>query len=365
LRIHDIVNCLEEFAPSALQESWDNSGLITGNLSWEASSALVSLDVTEAVVDEAIAGGENLIIAHHPFIFSALKKVTGRTEAERILIKAIKHDIAIYAAHTSIDVVNGGVSYMMARKLGLENVETLSKTKELLKKMAVYVPVSHATLVRDAMFSAGAGHVGNYRSCSFNAAGRGTFMATEAATPYLGSQGEFVETDEVKIETVFPFYLQSKVISAMLGVHPYEEVAYDVIPLDNQAGNVGLGVAGYLSEAVKADVFLSHVKDVFGCEAVKYAGDGSKDVRKIALCGGAGSSLIAEARQAGADLYLTGDIKYHQFFEADNSMVIADIGHYESEQFTKELFLEIVTNKFSKFAIRLSNVQTNPVKYLF
>ena len=362
--IKEIIDCIEEFAPPALQESWDNSGLITGNPETKVHSALISLDVTEEVINDAIEHGDNLIIAHHPIIFSGIKRLNGYSETERVVIKAIKHDIAIYAAHTSIDIVKNGVSWRMARKLGLVSVDTLSKGKGLLKKFVVYVPQSHADLVRDALFDAGAGNIGNYSSCSFNSAGYGTFKGNESTTPFAGNPGEFHTEEEIKIETVFPFYLQSKVISSVLKVHPYEEVAYDIFPLENKHDSIGLGVTGYLKDEMPAREFLESVKEIFHCQ-VKYAGEINKMIKKVALCGGAGSSLISDAIHSGADIYITGDIKYHQFFDAGEKMIVADIGHFESEQFTKELFYEIVTNKFSKFAIRLSDVQTNPVKYLF
>jgi len=365
LKIKEIIDCIEAFAPISLQESWDNCGLLTGDPNREAISALITLDVTEKVIDEAITNGDNLIIAHHPFIFSGIKKVNGRNETERILIKAIKNDIAIYAAHTNIDVVKNGVSWMMARKLGLENVSTLSKGSGLLKKLVVFVPGSHAEVVRNALFDAGAGRIGNYGSCSFNSMGEGTFCGDETTKPFVGQPGELCFEKEVKIETVFPFYLQSKIVSSMIKVHPYEEVAYDIFPIENKHDSIGLGVIGMLNSAINASDFLLFAKEAFHCPAIRFAGNIDQKVQRIALCGGAGSSLIGEAMQARADVYITGDIKYHQFFESGDQLILADMGHYESEQFTKELFYEIVTNKFSKFAIRLSDVQTNPVKYLF
>jgi dinuclear metal center YbgI/SA1388 family protein len=365
VKIKEIIDCIEAFAPISLQEPWDNCGLLTGDLSREAISALITLDVTEQVIDEAIANGNNLIIAHHPFIFSGIKKVNGKNETERILINAIKNDIAIYAAHTNIDVVKNGVSWMMARKLGLEKVSTLSKGNGLLKKLVVFVPESHADAVRNALFDAGAGRIGNYGSCSFNSQGEGTFCGDETTKPFVGQPGETCFEKEVKIETVFPFYLQSKILSSMKKAHPYEEVAYDIYPIENKHDSIGLGVIGMLGAAINASDFLLYAKETFHCATIRYAGNSNRKVQRIALCGGAGSSLIGEAVKAGADVYITGDIKYHQFFESGDQLLLADIGHYESEQFTKELFYEIVTNKFSKFAIRLSDVQTNPVKYLF
>jgi len=365
LKIKEIIGCIEEFAPLSLQEQWDNAGLLTGNPSDDVESALIAIDITEEVIDDAIANGEKLIIAHHPLIFSGIKKLNGNNYIERALIKAIKNDIAIYAAHTNIDVVKNGVSWRMAQKLGLLNVSTLSKEKGLLKKLIVYVPVSHLENVREAIFSAGAGVIGNYDSCSFNSEGKGTFKGNESANPYVGKAGEMHIEDEVKLETIFLTYLQGKIITALLEAHPYEEVAYDIYSLENRHNSIGLGVIGYLKKEIKASELLKFVKEVFECQAIRYAGNADKMVKKIALCGGAGILLTSEAIQAGADIFITGDIKFHQFFDAEDKIILADIGHYESEQFTKELFYEIVTNKFSKFALRLSEVQTNPVKYLF
>jgi dinuclear metal center YbgI/SA1388 family protein len=365
LKIKEIIRCIEEFAPLSLQESWDNAGLLTGESSSEIESALIALDITEEVIDDAISHGEKLIITHHPFIFSGIKKLNGSNYVERALIKAIKNDIAIYSAHTNIDVVKNGVSWRMAQKLGLKNVSTLSGEKGLLKKLVVYVPVSHAELVREALFNAGAGEIGNYSSCSFNSIGKGTFIGNESTKPFVGMQGEMHIEEEVRIETVFPTYLQMKIISVLLEVHPYEEVAYDIYSLENRHGSIGLGVTGFLEKEMTASEFLLKVKVIFNCKAIRYSGKTDKPVRKVALCGGAGISLTREAIQSGSDIFITGDIKYHQFFDAEDKIILVDIGHYESEQFTKELFYEIVTNKFSKFALRLSEVQTNPVKYLF
>jgi len=365
LKIKEITSCIEEFAPLSLQESWDNAGLLTGDPSFDVDSALIALDITEEVIDDAIRHGEKLIIAHHPLIFSGIKKLNGNNYVEKALIKAIKNDIAIYAAHTNIDVVKNGVSWRMAQKLGLKNVTTLSGEKGLLKKLIVYVPVSHAESIRGALFNAGAGEIGNYDSCSFNSVGQGTFRGNESTNPYVGKPGELHVEEEVRIETVFPVYLQQRIISSMLEVHPYQEVAYDIIPLENKHNSIGLGVVGNIDHEIGATEFLRLVKEVFNCKIIRFAGNTDKIIRKVAVCGGAGSSLINEAIQAKADIFITGDVKYHQFFDAGDKIILADIGHYESEQFTKELFYEIVTNKFSKFALRLSEVQTNPVNYLF
>jgi len=365
VKIKDIISCIEEFAPLSLQESWDNAGLQVGDSSAEIESAVITIDVTEAVVDDAIRNGDKLIIAHHPLIFSGIKKLTGKNDVERTLLKAIKNDIAIYAAHTNIDVVQNGVSWKMAEKLGLKHVKTLSPTSGLLKKLVTFVPVEHADNVRDAISLAGAGNIGNYDSCSFKTEGLGSFRGNELSNPFVGGKGELHFEAEVRIETIFPSYLQGKIIAALLKNHPYEEVAYDIYPLENIHHYIGLGVVGILEEPVDLKDFLRQLKATFNCEAIRYSGTRTNKIQKVALCGGAGSSLLNDAKKVEADIFVTGDYKYHQFFDTENQIIIADIGHFESEQFTKELFYEIVTNKFSKFAIRLTDVQTNPVKYLF
>ncbi len=365
MKVKDIVNAIEEFAPPALQESWDNSGLLVGNPSDEVKSALITLDVTEAVVDEAVKNRDDIIIAHHPLIFGGLKRLNGKSDAERAVMKAIKNDIAIYAAHTSIDVMQNGVSWRMAKKIGLTDIKTLSPQKGLLKKLVAFVPENKITQVRDAVFEAGAGTIGEYDACSYNLEGYGTFKAGDNTNPYVGEKGKLHFEKEIRFETIFPAFLQGNVITALLNAHPYEEVAYDIYPVENKHPQVGLGVIGNLPNETDTDDFLSNLKDAFECKAIRHTAIHKSKISKIALLGGSGSSFLNSAMTAGADVFVTADVKYHQFFDAENKIIIADIGHYESEQFTKELFYEIVTNKFSKFAVRLSEINTNPVNYLF
>ncbi|HPR31745.1 MAG TPA: Nif3-like dinuclear metal center hexameric protein [Prolixibacteraceae bacterium] len=365
MKINDIIGCIEEAAPLMLQESWDNSGLLTGNPNSEIESALITLDVTEAVVDEAIHFGNKLIISHHPLIFNGIRKLTGKTDAERALIKAIKHDIALYAAHTNIDSVQNGVSWKMAHKLGLNDVRTLTPQKGLLKKLVTFVPSEYAPKVREAICAAGAGHIGNYDYCTFNGSGEGTFRGNEKSAPFVGVAQSIHVEKEIRIETIFPAYQQKAILKALTGSHPYEEVAYDIYPLDNVHPSIGLGVVGTLASPETTPDYLKKVKNTFGCEVIRWAGPAHKTIQTVALCGGSGSTLLPAAIGQKADLFITADYKYHPFFDAGNDIVIADIGHYESEQFTKELFYEILTNKFSKFALRLSAIRTNPVNYLF
>lgn len=365
MQIKDISNYLEEIAPLSHQESYDNAGLIVGNPNDKVSGVLITLDVTEAVVQEAIDNDLNLIIAHHPIVFGGLKKFNGKNYVERTVIKAIKNDVGIYAAHTNLDaVIQNGVNSKIAEKLGLKNTKILAPLKEQLNKVVVFVPNKNVTEVRSAMFTAGAGKIGNYDSCSYNSLGEGTFKAGADTNPHVGEINKLHSEAETRVETVVPKHLLAKVIAAMIQAHPYEEVAYDVYELKNQWNQVGSGMVGTLDQAEEAISFLKRVKEIFACGAIKYTDICKKEIKKVAICGGAGSFLLKDAIRAKADVFISGDFKYHQFFDAEEKIIIADIGHFESEQFTKELFYELLTRKFSNFAVRLTKVNTNPIKYL-
>ncbi|TRX72519.1 Nif3-like dinuclear metal center hexameric protein [Carboxylicivirga sp. M1479] len=364
MQIQDIINELELFAPSALKEDFDNVGLLVGDASHQATGVLITLDLTEAVIDEAIEMECNLIVSHHPIMLSGLKKIIGKNATERMVIKAIQNNIALYASHTNADSVINGVSGKMCEKLGLENCEILSPKKESLLKLVTFAPTEQAEQVREAIFNAGAGHIGNYDACSYNTHGEGTFRAGENANPYVGEKGKIHSEQEVRIETVLPSYLKGRVLSALLKAHPYEEVAYDLYPLANDWHNTGIGMVGDLPDEVDEATFLNRLKNTFKTGCVRYTNLLNKPIKRIALCGGSGSFLLNKAISAKADVFVTGDFKYHQFADAEDRIIIADIGHFESEQYTKEVFFEILTKKFSNFAIHLSKVNTNPVNYL-
>lgn len=364
MTVKSICDLIQEVAPLALQESYDNAGLLVGNSQMEVTSVLVCIDITEEVIDEAMQKKCNLIVSHHPLIFSGLKKLTGKNEVERCVINAIKNDIAIYAAHTNLDNVLTGVSAKMAEKIGLKNIRILQPKENALVKLVTFVPRIHSYNVRQAMFNAGAGHIGNYDSCSYNTEGFGTFKANENADPFIGNKGELHTETEVKIEVILPDYLQSKVIVALIKAHPYEVPAYDVIPLKNSWNEVGAGVIGELEDEVDEMVFLNQLKDIFKSPAIKFTNLLNKKIKTIALCGGSGSSFLNTAISANADIYISGDFKYHEFFDAKNRILIADIGHYESEQFTKDIFYEIITKKMPTFAVQISDIKTNPINYL-
>jgi len=364
MQVKDIIKELELFAPPSFQESYDNAGLIVGNSNDAVSAALISLDITEEVVQEAIDRKCDLIISHHPIIMGGIKRLNGNNYVERSVIKAIKNNIAIYACHTNADSVKTGVNGMISKKIGLQNCKILDPKKNSLLKLVTYAPKANADAVRDAIFNGGAGNIGNYDSCSFNTEGTGTFKANADANPHVGNLGELHQEEEIRIETVVPAYLKNKVVSALLKSHPYEEVAFDLFPLENVWNEVGSGMIGELPEAESELDFLKRIKNIFNVGCIKYTSLLNKPVKKVALCGGAGSFLVNKAKALGADVFISGDFKYHQYFDAENQLVIADIGHFESEQFTKELFYELLTKKIPNFAVCLSNVNTNPIKYL-
>ena len=363
MKIAAIITCLETIAPPSLQEGYDNAGLLTGNADWECTGIITALDATEEVVMEAIEKKCNCIVAHHPIIFGGLKKITGKNYVEKTVIAAIKNDIAIYAIHTNLDNVLQGVNGRIADELGLINRSILQPKNNTLKKLFTFVPVAAAEKVRNAIFAAGAGHISDYSECSFNTAGTGTFKPGEGTNPFIGKIGERRSEEEIKIEAIFPAWMERPIYDAMIAAHPYEEVAYDIISLENQQQQFGCGLVGELAEPVNEIELLGHLKAVFGLSVVKHTTLTGKMIKKIALCGGAGSFLIGAAISSGADLYLTSDVKYHEFFDANDRLVIADIGHYESEQFTIGLLFDILSKKFPTFAVLKTGVKTNPVHY--
>lgn len=364
MRLQELTSYLESLAPLSYQEDYDNSGLIVGDPDQEVRSALISLDCTEDIVDEAIAKGCNLIISHHPIVFKGIKKFNNKTYVERVVIKAIKNDIALYAIHTNLDHIQTGVNAKICEKLGLKNPQILAPKGGILKKLITYVPVESANSVRHALFAAGGGNIGNYSDCSFNVEGYGTFKASDEANPYVGQKGELHQESETKIEVIFSSYQESKIIKALKLAHPYEEVAYDVYQLSNPHENVGAGMIASLEEAMPEIDFLKLVQEKLKAKVIRFTTLRGKPVKRIAVCGGSGSFLLKNAIAAKADVFITGDFKYHEFFDAENKIVIADVGHFESEQFTQELLFEIIRKKFANFALHLTEYNTNPINYL-
>jgi dinuclear metal center YbgI/SA1388 family protein len=363
-RIKDITNYLEGIAPLAYQESYDNAGLIVGNPNTEVKGVLVCLDSIEETIEEAQRIGANLIIAHHPIVFKGLKRLNGSNYVERTVISAIKSDIAIYAIHTNLDSVLNGVNAKIAEKLGVKNLRILDPQKSGLQKLITYVPKSDASEVLNGLFEVGAGHIGNYSHCSFSQNGTGTFKPLENTNPYVGEIGELHKEEESKVEVVFESYLQGTIVKTLNEIHPYEEVAFDIMSLENRNTTVGLGVIGELEDEIPAIEFLQRIKTNMKAGVVKYTPIVKSHVKRIAICGGSGSFLLSAAKRNKAHLFLTSDFKYHEFFDAEKQLIIADIGHYESEQYTSELLVDFLKQKFSTFAIRISEVNTNPVNYL-
>src|SRR6056297_1629075 len=364
MKIREIISSIESFAPLVFQEDYDNAGLIVGDQEQEAKGALITGDITEKIIDEARKKKINLIIAHHPIIFAGLKKITGKNYVERIIIKALKNDIAIYAAHTNLDNIQGGVNSKIAEKLNLINTKILVPLDNHLMKLVYFVPTGHAGQTRKAIFKAGAGHIGNYDMCSYNVEGKGSFRAGEETDPFVGHKNEIHFEDEVRIETIFPKHLKHNIIRALVEAHPYEEVAYDIYPLENQFEKAGSGIIGELKDEISEIKFLEKVKEIFKAKCIRHTQLFHKPVKKIAVCGGSGSFLLNEAIKQKADVFISADFKYHQFFDAEDKIIIADIGHFESEQVTKELFYELLNKKFPKFAVYLTEVNSNPINYL-
>ncbi len=363
MNIKEVASILEEFAPLLYQESYDNSGLTVGNPNDNVSSVLLTVDITEEVIDEAINKKANLIIAHHPIIFKGLKSITGKNYVEKIVAKSIKNDVAIYAAHTNMDGVWGGVNTKLGEKLGLLNMKILSPKKGELKKLVTFVPDEHSDRVRKAIFDAGAGNIGHYDQCSFNLHGTGSFRAGENSNPYKGEKGELHFEKEIRIETIFPQCSESSIVRALLNSHPYEEVAYDIYPLDNEFIKAGMGAIGELPESAEEEGFLSDLKKKFHLKCLRHSSLLGKKVKRIAVCGGTGAFLLKKAISFGADAFLTADIKYHEYFDADKNILLVDIGHYESELVIKDIFYELLTKKNLNFAVHFSGIITNPVNY--
>jgi len=365
MKIRDIIQSIETLAPLALQESYDNAGLIIGDSNNQFTKALVCIDVTEQVIEEARKKDCNLIISHHPLIFGGISKITNNSYAGNCIIKAIQNNIAVYASHTNLDNAINGVNSILCEKLGLTNCRILKPKKNILKKLVTFCPTNHADNVRKALFDAGAGHIGDYDCCSFNADGSGSFRALENANPFVGNINKLHFEKEVKIETVYPAYIEKKLIKALFSSHPYEEVAYDLYQLDNEFHNAGEGMIGELKKETEVKTFLQKIKTVTATGVIRHTQITKKKIRKVAVCGGAGGFLIKDAIAAGADIFITADLKYHQFFDGQSEIIIADIGHFESEQFAKEILVDFLSKNFPTFAFLISKTKTNPVYYFY
>jgi dinuclear metal center YbgI/SA1388 family protein len=363
MRLKELCIYLDSAVPISYQESYDNSGLQIGLPEREITSAMITLDVTEEVIDEAIYCKCDLIIAHHPLIFTGIKHITDRTFTERIILKAIKNDIAVYSSHTNLDIFSNGVSRKMAEKLNLKKIKVLSPLERKLLKLVTYIPESHLDKVKNAIFEAGAGVIGNYDQCGFSTTGTGSFRGNEATKPFIGDRGKVHFENETRFETVLYSHLRDNVIKALLSTHPYEEVAYDIYTLENKNVDAGLGCSGELTSPITENDFITLISSVFDAKGVRYSKPTGKYIKKVALCGGSGASLLNEAIYSGADAFVTADIKYHNFFDAENKILLVDAGHFESEKFSAEILKDLIIKKFPKFAVRFSETNTNPINY--
>lgn len=364
MKIKEILSILEEMAPLAYAEDFDNVGLLVGDSNAEATGILVCHDALESVIDEAILKKCNLVVCFHPILFSGLKKITGKNYVERSVLKAIKNDIAIYAVHTALDNHKNGVNKIFSDALGLINTKILVPKSNFIQKLVTYTVTENVENLRNALFDAGAGKIGNYENCSFNSKGIGTYMGNEDSNPEIGNRFEFVENEEIKIEVTFEKHLQSKILKTLFTNHVYEEVAYEIYDLQNSHQNIGLGMIGELEKPRNETEFLSFVKNKMQCGGIRHSALLGKPIKKVAVLGGSGSFAIRNAIQAGADIFLTSDLKYHNFYEAENQLVLADIGHFESERFTKNYIVDFLKKKIPNFAVNFSEENTNPVKYL-
>jgi dinuclear metal center YbgI/SA1388 family protein len=371
MKLKQLFPLLEEMAPLAYAEDFDNVGLLVGNQEQELTGILVCHDALESVIDEAIRKSCNLVVCFHPILFSGLKKITGKNYVERAIIKAIKNDIAIYAVHTALDNHQNGVNKIFCDALGLINTKILVPKQNYIQKLVTYTIAENEVKLRNALFDAGAGNIGNYENCSFNTQGLGTYMGNEHSNPEVGARFEFVESIEIKIEVIFEKHLQSKILKALFSNHAYEEIAYEIYQLENHHQNIGLGMIGELKDPMNAEDFMKFSKNKMQCGNIRHSQLLDKAIKKVAVLGGSGSFAIKNAIQAGADAFLTADLKYHNFYEAENQIILADIGHYESERFTKNYIVEFLKEKITNFApafpigkVVLSEENTNPVKYL-
>ena len=363
MKLQEITDFLEDCYPLSLQESYDNSGLLIGDKAMEIKSVLICLDSTEDVVEEAIRKGANLIIAHHPIIFNGLKSLTGKTYIERVVIRCIQNNIALYAIHTNLDNHKQGVNAEIARRIGLSDCRILKEKKNGLCKLVVYLPKEALEPLDKALFEKGAGKIGNYSECHFRTEGFGTFMPNEMAKPVIGEADIRSSISEYRVEYLVSYSKLQAVLAALQTSHPYEEIPYEILPIDNNNQDEGAGMIGELEEAQSEKDFLQELKIIFNCGAIRHTPFLNKPIKRIALCGGSGSFLLQDALRSKADIFITADFKYHDFFDAENKIIIADIGHFESEQFTTNLLAEKLKEKFTNFAIHLTEINTNPINY--
>ncbi|MFT4851028.1 MAG: dinuclear metal center YbgI/SA1388 family protein [Sediminicola sp.] len=363
MKVKDVASILEELAPLSYAEDFDNTGLLIGDKNADITGILVTLDTLESVIDEAISSNCNLIVSFHPIIFSGLKKLTGATYVERVVAKAIKHDIAIYSIHTALDNAWNGVNAMICETLQLKNKQILIPQRNTIKKLITYAPIGQASQVQNALFTAGAGEIGNYTNCSFTSNGTGSYNPNEKSNPTIGKKGELHFEEETQIAVTYHKHLEPALLKALLSAHPYEEVAYEITTLENKNQYIGMGMVGEFTSAMDEADFLKFIKTTMKTDCIRHSKLNNSTIKKVAVLGGSGSFAIESAKAAGADAFITSDLKYHDFFKAENTILLTDIGHYESEQFTKELLHSFLNKKITNFAVLLAQTNTNPITY--
>ena len=370
MKVKDVIGLFEEIAPLAYSEDFDNTGLLVGDDNMKVNGILITLDTLETVVDEAIKKNCNLIVSFHPIIFSGLKKLTRKTYVERTVQKAIKHDIAIFSSHTALDNAWNGVNSMICQKLELKEQTILIPQAETIKKLVTFVPKNDVDKVRNAIFDAGGGSIGNYDNCSFNIEGKGSFRGNEESNPTIGERGTTHFENEVQLSVTFSKHLHNNILKSLFDSHPYEEVAYEITTLENQNQKIGMGMVGNLVRPQTELEFLQFLKKTMKTDCVRHSPLLDRPVSRVAVLGGSGSFAIEAAKRADADVFVSADFKYHDFFRAEKSILLADIGHYESERYTKELLYSFLTKKIANFApallkgIVISEINTNPISYL-
>lgn len=364
-KIKEVLQAMDAICSESIQESWDNSGLQWGDDSETVKGVIVSLDVTMDVINEAIDCGCNLIIAHHPLIFGPLKQVRKNgTEVERLAYHCIQNSIAVYAAHTNWDKVAQGVSWVMAKRIGLLNEEILQPEKDGLCNLKVMGTPRDIAEIRKAWFNAGIGNVGEYSNCSFTTDGWGTFEPSESANPSVGEKNKTEFLRENAIEILCTKKDVSKALAIATETSSYETIAHSIIPLKNTNDTLGFGCIGELKEALSLSDFLALCKEKYACKVVRYnPSEKIKNIKTVAVCGGSAIDFLPTAIARKADAYITADVKYHQFMLADDALTLVDVGHYESEIWAMEYLTHLISEKFHNFAIRLTTINTNSVRY--
>ncbi|MBI4536287.1 MAG: Nif3-like dinuclear metal center hexameric protein [Ignavibacteriae bacterium] len=368
MTVREIQDVIEHWAPREIAWGQDNVGLQIGNPASRLLGILIALDVTEKIITEARRHRANLIISHHPLLFKAPRSITPRNQVGRCIDALVKSGIALYSAHTNLDFAHGGTSWAIAEALGLTAVDFLYKPYKVQRKIVTFVPTDHVDRVAVAMAEAGAGRIGNYDNCSFRMLGTGTFKANERANPVVGSKNVLEKVAETRLEMVVDQWLVPGVLKALKQAHPYEEVAHDVYPTENESDAFGMGIIGMLVRPMTLKSLLALIKKKLGARALRCTGSLNHKVSRIAACGGSGSELLDEAVRARADAFITADVKYHTFHDANGRIALIDAGHYETEHLVVQTMAKKLAQEMRRMRIHVpvfaSRTSTNPIVYV-